>query len=60
MPRIPTDPDCMWNFLFCELMDLGAEIDDNWYSVGNIDYDTLDNLQVDLLHFRTSTWLRLY
>jgi hypothetical protein len=39
----------MWNSSFCELMDLGGEIDDDWYSVGNIKYDTLDDLQGDFL-----------
>ena len=34
----------MWNYSFCELMDLGVEIDYNWYSVGNIKYDALDDL----------------
>jgi hypothetical protein len=28
-------------------MDLGVEIDDDWYSVGNIEYDALDNLRSD-------------
>lgn len=35
---------------FCELMDMGVEIDDDWYNVGNIDYDTLDDLCDDLAH----------
>jgi hypothetical protein len=26
-------------------MNLGVEIDDDWYSVGNIKYDALDDLQ---------------
>jgi hypothetical protein len=47
MTPIPIDPDCMWNYSFCELLDLGVEIDDDWYSVGNIEYDTLDDLRGD-------------
>ena len=35
------------DYSFCELMDLGVEIDKDWYSVGNIEYDALDNLQGD-------------
>jgi hypothetical protein len=50
MAKIPTNPDYVWNYSFCELVDLGVEIDDDWYSVGNIDYDTLDDLQVDFQH----------
>jgi hypothetical protein len=45
--QIPTNPDCMCNYSFCELIDLGVEIDDDWYSVGNIEYDALDDLQND-------------
>jgi hypothetical protein len=30
-------------------MDLGVEIDDDWYSVGNIKYDVLDNLRGNFL-----------
>jgi hypothetical protein len=47
MAPIPIDPDCMCNYSFYELMDLGIEIDDDWYSVGNIEYDTLDELRGD-------------
>ena len=47
MAPIPIDLDCMWNYSFCELMDLGVEIDDDWYSVGNIEYDALDGLRGD-------------
>jgi hypothetical protein len=47
MTPIPIDLDCMWNNSFCELMDLRVEIDDDWYSVGNIEYDALDNLRGD-------------
>jgi hypothetical protein len=41
----------MWNYSFCELMDLGVKIDDDWYSVGNIEYDVLDYLQGDFQQF---------
>jgi hypothetical protein len=34
----------MWNYSFCEWIDLGVEIDEDWYSVGNIEYNALDNL----------------
>jgi hypothetical protein len=34
MAPIPIDPDCVWNYYFCELIDLGVEIDEDWYSVG--------------------------
>jgi hypothetical protein len=44
MASIPINLDCMWNYSFCELMDLRVEIDDDWYSVGNIEYDALDDL----------------
>jgi hypothetical protein len=44
MAPIPINPDCMWNYSFCESMDLGVEIDDHWYSVSNIEYDALDDL----------------
>ena len=47
MSPIPIDLDCMWNYSFYELMDLGVEIDEDWYSVGNIEYDELDDLQGD-------------
>ena len=47
MAPTPVDLDCIWNCFFCELMDLGVEIEDDWYSVGNIEYDVLDNLQGD-------------
>jgi hypothetical protein len=47
MAPIPIDPDCAWNYSFCELMDLGVGIDDDWYSVGNIKYDALNDLQDD-------------
>ena len=36
MTPIPIDLDCIWNYSFCELMGLGVEIDEDWYSVGNI------------------------
>jgi hypothetical protein len=49
MAPIPIDPDCMWNYSFCELIDLEVEIDEDWYGVGNIKYDKLDDLQDDFL-----------
>ena len=45
MASIPIDPNCMWNYSFCEWIDLRVEIDDDWYSVGNIEYDALDDLR---------------
>ena len=47
MAPIPIDLDSMWNYSFCELMDLGEEIDEDQYSVGNIEYDALDDLRGD-------------
>jgi hypothetical protein len=47
MAPIPIDPDYMWNYSFCELMDLGVKFDDDWYSIGNIEYNALDDLQDD-------------
>ena len=47
MAPIPIDPDCIWNYSFCELMDLGVEIDEDWYSVGNIKYDALGDVRGD-------------
>jgi hypothetical protein len=35
---------------FCDLIDLRVKIDDDWYIVGNIDYDGLDNLRDDYPH----------
>jgi hypothetical protein len=37
MTRIPIDLGCVWNYSFCESMDLGVEIDEDWYSIGNFD-----------------------
>jgi hypothetical protein len=48
MAHIPIDPDCMWNYSFWEWIDLGVEIDEDWYSVGNIKYDALNDLQGDI------------
>jgi hypothetical protein len=45
MEPIPINPDCMWNYSFCDLMDLGVEIDEDWYSVGIIECDELDDLR---------------
>jgi hypothetical protein len=47
MAPIPIDLDLVWNYSFCEWIDLGVEIDEDWYSVGNIEYDTLDDLRGD-------------
>jgi hypothetical protein len=47
MASIPIDQDSVWNYSFYELMDLGVEIDDDWYSMGNIEYNALDDLQGD-------------
>ena len=44
MAPIPIDQDCIWNYSFCEWIDLGVEIDEDWYSVGNI---VLDDLRGD-------------
>jgi hypothetical protein len=40
MAPIPIDPDCVWNYSFCEWIDLKVEIDEDRYSVGIIEYDT--------------------
>jgi hypothetical protein len=45
MTPIPIDPNCMWNYSFYELMDLGVEINEDWYSIGNIEYDALNDLR---------------
>jgi hypothetical protein len=50
MAPIPIDPDCVWNYSFCEWIDLGVEIDEDWYSVGNIEYDALDDLRGNFSH----------
>jgi hypothetical protein len=47
MAPIPIDLDRMLNYSFCELIDLGVEIDEDWYNVGNIEYDALDDLRGD-------------
>jgi hypothetical protein len=44
------DWDCVWNYSFCELMDLWVKIDEHWYSVGNIDYDALDDQRGNYPH----------
>jgi hypothetical protein len=49
MAPIPIDPDCVWNYSFYEWIDLGVEIDKDWYSVGNIEYDALDDLRGNFL-----------
>jgi len=50
MMRMPTNPDYVWNYSFYQLMDLGVEIDEDWCSVGNIDYDALDDLRGNYPH----------
>jgi hypothetical protein len=47
MAPISIDSDCVWNYSFCEWIDLRVEIDEDWYSVGNIKYDALDDLRGD-------------
>jgi hypothetical protein len=47
MAPIPFDPDCVKNYSFCNWIDFGVEIDKDWYSVGNIEYDALDDLRGD-------------
>ena len=47
MAPIPIDPDCVWNYTFCEWIDLGVEIDEDWYSVGNNEYNALADLRGD-------------
>ena len=37
----------MWNYYFCELIDLVVEIDDDLHSIGNVVYDALDDLRGD-------------
>jgi hypothetical protein len=39
MAPILIDPDYVWNYSFCEWIDLGVEIDEDWYSMGNIKYE---------------------
>jgi hypothetical protein len=48
MVPIPINLDCMWNYSFCEWI-VGVEIDEDWYSVGNIEYDALDDLRGNFL-----------
>ena len=47
MASIPIDPDYVWNYSFCEWIDLGVEINKDWYSVGNIKYNALNDLLGD-------------
>ena len=47
MAPIPIDPNFMWNYSFCEWIDLGVKIDKDWYSMGNIEYNALDDLRGD-------------
>jgi hypothetical protein len=39
MAKKPIDLDCVWNYSFYELIDLGVDIDKDWYSLGHIKYD---------------------
>jgi hypothetical protein len=41
--------DYVWNYSFYEWIDLGVEIDEDWYSVGNIEYNALDDLRANFL-----------
>jgi hypothetical protein len=47
MASIPIDLDCVWNYSFYEWIDLGVATDEDWYSVGNIEYDALNKLRGD-------------
>ena len=47
MAPIPIDSNCVWNYSFCKWIDLEVEIDEDWYSVGNIEYDALNDLHGD-------------
>ena len=47
MALIPIDPNCVWNYSFYEWIDLGVEIDKDWYSMGSTEYDALDDLRGD-------------
>ena len=47
MAPIKIDLDCVWNYSFCEWIDLGVEIDEDWHNVGNIEYDALNDLGGD-------------
>jgi hypothetical protein len=44
------DMDCVWKYYsFCEWINLGVEIDDDWNIISNIDYDVLDDIRGDFL-----------
>jgi hypothetical protein len=47
MAPIPINLNCAWNHSCCEWIDLGVEIDEDWYSVVYIKYDALDDLRDD-------------
>jgi hypothetical protein len=49
MAPISIDLDCVWDYSFYKWIDLGVENDEDWYSVGNIKYDALDDLRSDFL-----------
>ena len=44
MAPIPIDVDYVWKYSFYEWIDLGVEIDEDQYSVGNIEYDALNDV----------------
>jgi hypothetical protein len=45
MAGVPENSDCTWKDSLDKLLDLGVELDDDWYNVDNIVYDPLDDLQ---------------
>jgi hypothetical protein len=45
MAGVPENSDCTRKDSLDKLLDLGVELDDDWYDVGNIVYDPLDDLQ---------------
>ncbi len=50
MANIPMDPNCTWNYSICKFIYLRVDIDEDWYSAGNIDYDALDDLRDNYPH----------
>jgi hypothetical protein len=51
MAPIPINPDYVWNYSFWEWINLGVEINEDWYSVGNIEYDALNDLKGDFSNY---------
>ena len=49
MAPIPINPNYAWNYSFCKCIDLEVEINKDWYSVGNIEHDALDDLRGNFL-----------